>query len=141
LSDRNKLVKEKLESLGLEIEATTISMSDVNELMLAPATQLITLNDEGVRYLAGKPSGTISLGDLSGKTNDWVETGGEFLWKDSIPGSSWDDYTIGEIYDISNDGTFDTGNKYTRYVQYCDDDDWCYDDYDLYAVPVKRVNV
>jgi hypothetical protein len=43
-------------------------MSQVNVEILRPPTQLISLNDPTVRYLAGVPSGTISMQNLQGKT-------------------------------------------------------------------------
>jgi hypothetical protein len=134
-------VQSVFESMGFEVYDAPISMSDINTLLGAPSsTQLISLNDEGVRFVAGKPSGTISMGDLSGKTNDWVDNGSEFLWKDDIPTSEKDTYTIGNHYDITNDGTFDYGNKYVRAVQYCEGE-YCYDSWDLYAIPQKKVNL
>lgn len=45
----------------------TISMSQVNVEILQPPTQLISLNDATVRYLAGVPSGAISMSNLQGK--------------------------------------------------------------------------
>lgn len=45
----------------------TISLSDVDVYLGAPATQLISLNDTAVRTLAGVPSGTIAMSNLQGK--------------------------------------------------------------------------
>lgn len=47
----------------------TISMSQVNTELGRPSTQSINLNDSAVRTLAGRPSGTISMNDLRGKSN------------------------------------------------------------------------
>jgi hypothetical protein len=44
-----------------------ITMQQVNTELRRPATQRITLNDSGVRSLAVKPSGTISMNNLHGK--------------------------------------------------------------------------
>ncbi len=46
----------------------TISMSQVNTELQKTSTATISLNDTNVRALAGKSSGTISMGDLHGKT-------------------------------------------------------------------------
>lgn len=46
----------------------TISMSDVNIELAKSSTALIALNDGDVRNLAAKPSGTISMNDLRGKS-------------------------------------------------------------------------
>lgn len=46
----------------------TISMSQVNTELQKTATATISLNDTNVRTLAGKSSGTISMGDLRAKT-------------------------------------------------------------------------
>jgi hypothetical protein len=45
-----------------------ISMSQVNVEILRPATQTISFNDGTVRNLAIRPSGSISMGDLRGKS-------------------------------------------------------------------------
>ena len=45
-----------------------ISLGQVNTELKRPATQTISLNDEQVRQLAGRPSGTISMSDLHGKS-------------------------------------------------------------------------
>lgn len=47
---------------------TDLEMSEVNTEIGNPSTQIITLNDTNVRILAGVPSGTISMGDLRGKS-------------------------------------------------------------------------
>lgn len=46
----------------------TISMSQVNTELKNTATATISLNDARVRQLAGRPSGTISMSDLRGKS-------------------------------------------------------------------------
>ncbi len=46
-----------------------ISMMNVNVQLNRPPTQVISLNDYDVRRLAGKPAGTVSMGDLRGKSN------------------------------------------------------------------------
>lgn len=46
----------------------TISMSQVNTELKNTATATISLNDGQVRQLAGRPSGTISMSDLRGKS-------------------------------------------------------------------------
>lgn len=46
----------------------TISMSQVNTELKNTATATISLNDARVRSLAGRPSGTISMSDLRGKS-------------------------------------------------------------------------
>lgn len=46
----------------------TISMSQVNTELKNTATATISLNDAKVRSLAGRPSGTISMSDLRGKS-------------------------------------------------------------------------
>lgn len=48
--------------------AGTISMSDVNVELSKASSALISLNDFDVRSLAAKPSGTISMDDLRGKS-------------------------------------------------------------------------
>ena len=50
-------------------ETGSISMSQVNVELKKSETAVITLNDADVRKLAGKPSGTISMNDLRGKSN------------------------------------------------------------------------
>lgn len=47
----------------------TITMNDVNIELGRASGALISLNDTDVRTLAGKPSGTISMNDLRGKSN------------------------------------------------------------------------
>lgn len=47
----------------------TIAMSDVNVELGRPWNQAISLNDPQVRELAGRPSGTISMADLRGKSS------------------------------------------------------------------------
>lgn len=55
-------------------ETGSISMSQVNVELKKGETTVITLNDTDVRKLAGKPSGTISMGDLRGKkASEYVE--------------------------------------------------------------------
>lgn len=46
----------------------SISMSQVNVELRRPATQTLSMNDAAVRKLAGKPTGTISMSELRGKT-------------------------------------------------------------------------
>lgn len=46
----------------------TITMNDVNIELGRPSGSQITLNDADVRSLAGRPSGTISMDDLRGKS-------------------------------------------------------------------------
>jgi hypothetical protein len=46
-----------------------ISMSQVNTELQNPLTSVIRLNDSQVRALAGKPSGTIRMSDLYGKSS------------------------------------------------------------------------
>ena len=55
----------------------TIGMSDVNIELGKASNALITLNDADVRALAGKPTGTISMDDLRGKSKplEWVVGG------------------------------------------------------------------
>lgn len=45
-----------------------ISLSQVNVELGKSATAQISLNDANVRSLAGKPTGTISMSDLRGKS-------------------------------------------------------------------------
>ena len=45
-----------------------ITMRQVNTELRRPATNTISLNDTEVRTLAGKPTGTISMSDLRGKS-------------------------------------------------------------------------
>lgn len=52
----------------MSLPTGTISMSNVNVELKRPATQTISLNDGQVRQLAGRPSGTISMSDLRGKS-------------------------------------------------------------------------
>lgn len=54
----------------------TITMAHVNDELARPTHQQIHLNDAEVREMAGKPSGTISLADLRGKSRDfWTQSG------------------------------------------------------------------
>lgn len=46
-----------------------ISLSQVNQELGRPATQTISLNEAGVRALAGVANGSISLGNLAGKSS------------------------------------------------------------------------
>lgn len=52
----------------------TISMSQVNVELGLSATATISLNQSNVRTLAGVPSGTISMDNLRGKTNEFALT-------------------------------------------------------------------
>lgn len=52
----------------MALPTTEISMQDVNIELKKPATNQISLNDTEVRKLVGKPTGTISMNDLRGKT-------------------------------------------------------------------------
>lgn len=45
-----------------------ISLSQVNQELGRPATQTISLNEAGVRALAGLANGSIGLGNLAGKS-------------------------------------------------------------------------
>lgn len=56
-----------------------ISLGQVNTELKRPATQTISLNDGQVRQLAGRPSGTISMSDLHGKSAAiWVKVGNTY---------------------------------------------------------------
>lgn len=57
----------------------TITMNQVNVELGNPGTSNISLNDSDVRTLAGKPSGTISMNDLRGKSNADM-SGGDDDW-------------------------------------------------------------
>lgn len=52
----------------------SISMNQVNVELGKTETSNISLNDTAVRNLAKKPSGTISMSDLIGKSNALFET-------------------------------------------------------------------
>lgn len=52
----------------------SISMSQVNVELGRSATANLTMNDSALRALAGKPSGTVALSDLRGKTQNTAPT-------------------------------------------------------------------
>lgn len=66
----------------------SISMSQVNTELKKSATAVISLNDNDVRKLAGKSSGTINMGDLRGKKAS------ENVTNYQVYSNSWSGYKI-----------------------------------------------
>lgn len=98
----------------------TIAMSDVNTELGRAWNQRIDLNDGQVRSLAGRPSGTISLSDLRGKSNIITIVGGnadrdkEFpFWGFMIPNS-----TFNKTFGSASTTSFGGGELTSIYARY-----------------------
>lgn len=96
----------------------TINMSDVNVELRRPWNQRIDLNDSQVRQLAGRPSGTISMADLRGKSStEYVNVVG---WRNDrqntqvdVNGSSASTSVYGYFYTGPDYGYNEIGYKVT----------------------------
>lgn len=92
----------------------SISMSQVNTELKKSATAVISLNDSDVRKLAGKSSGTISMGDLRGKKASESVTDYQIYsnsWSGEVSGNFTFNFPkkviFGKIFAISKNSGFD----------------------------------